>query len=170
MRALLPTLLRAPEHPPIERVAARVRPVLEDPLVLVALGLTAALAAITGTVAIHPHLSFVAVDARLDTVVNTLATAVAAFVAAVSWMRFRDTNRGATLLQAAAFLLLTISGLFTLAGSLSPYAATLGMTLDDPGQLPAYRAVLGRVAAAALFLMAAVALARGWSPTRRTAR
>jgi signal transduction histidine kinase len=169
MRALHPTLPRAAEHPPFVRVGVRLKRAGEDPLVLAAFGLVVALALLTAAVVLHPQLTLVAVDARLDTMVNTIGTVVAAFVATASWIRFRETNRGATLLQAVAFLVLTLSGAFTLLAPLVGHGATLGMTLEDPGQVPVYRGLATRIALAALFLAAALALGRGWVPGRRTA-
>jgi signal transduction histidine kinase len=141
-----------------------------DPFVAATVAMALMLLVITAGLAFHPRLSFVVPDLGLDLVLNTLALGMAGVVAGISWARFLETNRGATVLQASAFLILTLAGALFVIGPLAGWDRALGQSIHAPGQLPVYAGIIARLAVAALLLAAAVAQIRDWSPSAGTAR
>ncbi|HJP72472.1 MAG TPA: ATP-binding protein [Candidatus Limnocylindria bacterium] len=102
------------------------------------------------------------VNDRSDTAIVTAATLVSLAVAAVAWQRGRVSHDPSALLRASAFAVLALLNGLTLLIGLTGADASLGATLNDPGQLPLVAAIVARSVAALLLVAAGwVALSRG---------
>jgi signal transduction histidine kinase len=109
-----------------------------------------------------PTVAPAVVNDRFDIGIVTAATLVSVAVAAIAWQRGRVSHDPAALLRASAFAVLALLNGLTLAIGVIGADASLGATLDAPGQLPLVAAIVAR-AVAALLLVAAgwIALSRG---------
>jgi signal transduction histidine kinase len=118
--------------------------------------LAVVLAVFTVVVVTVPGVAPAVVNDRFDTAIVAAAALVSLAVAAVAWQRGRVSHDPAALLRASAFAVLVLLNGLTLVVGLIGADASLGATLDDPGQLPLVAAVVAR-SVAALLLVAA-----GW--------
>ena len=119
-------------------------------LVVLALGLTAVTAVVAGSPVIQPAV----VNDRFDFTIITAAMLISGAVAALDWARGRVTNDPAALLRSSAFAVLALLNSLTLVVGLIGADVALGVTLDDPGQLPLFAGVVGRGTAAVLLVAA----------------
>jgi len=113
-----------------------------------------------------PSLELVVVSHDLDIVVNTVATAAAAAVAALAWIRFKEGGQPIMLFQAAAFTVLAASNASFLAIALVGLAPAFGSSAAMPTQTPIYAWWIARFTAAALLVAGGLVALRG-SPTPR---
>ena len=118
---------------------------------------------------IAPDFAFVAVAPEADHVINTGATLIAAAVAALAWIRYRETGQLDTIFQAAAFMVLSIGGAVLLLLLVTGEDAALGFDRRDPGQAPLYVWTALRLVAAPLLLAGALTALRptAWRLPRR---
>ena len=119
-------------------------------VVLVATGVALALAGAVSVV--MPALDARVVSPSLDLVLDTVTTFVAASVAALAWIRYRQRDEPVALYQAAAFLVLGITNGMTVLLTVSGLDGRVGATLAAPGQGPIYVFVLARFVAAVLLV------------------
>jgi signal transduction histidine kinase len=116
----------------------------------------------TAVVISVPGVAPAVVNDRFDVAIVTAATLVSVAVAAMAWQRGRVSHDPAALLRASAFAVLALLNGLTLAIGLIGADASLGATLDDPGQLPLVAAVVSRSVAALLLVAAGwITLSRG---------
>jgi signal transduction histidine kinase len=128
---------------------------------LALLGLAAVLALVTVAVLAVPSVPPAVINDRFDTAIVTAATLVSTAVAAIAWGRGRVAHDAAALLRASAFAVLAMLNGLTLLIGLTGADASLGATLNDPGQLPLLAAIVARSVAAVLLVGAGiVALSR----------
>ncbi|HEX6140186.1 MAG TPA: sensor histidine kinase [Candidatus Limnocylindria bacterium] len=117
-------------------------------------GVIGALVVVTGVVVLDPQVAPAYVNAPLDLVLNAAAALVAVAVAILAWTHYReDGNRGA-LIRASAFLVLAAQNLVPIGIAVAGQSRALGLDLAEPGQLPLWSVILGRGAAAQLFVVA----------------
>ena len=126
------------------------------------LALLALLTVLTGTtslVALDAGIPAAIVDPELDVLVLTISTLVAGSLTALLWVRYREGDPTAALVRASAFAVLLAGNLPALLVTLLDEPMLLGMSLENPGQLPILLGTAGRSVAAALLVLAgAVAL------------
>jgi signal transduction histidine kinase len=134
------------------------------------LTLIGALTILSLAVVSDPRVAPAAVDPELDAVFGTVSTLVAASLTALFWVRYHEGEGASSLVRASAFAVLLVANLPLLAATLLHEPAALGMSLDDPGQLPVLIGIIGRTLAAALLVLAGVvALRHGSSRPPRPA-
>jgi signal transduction histidine kinase len=121
------------------------------------------LAMATGLVVAAPDIALVVLDTQLDLVINTIALIAAIGVSALAYGRYREVGQTEALYQSSAFLVLAAVNALVLGVILAGFEDEAQMSLANPGQLPIYVLVAGRLVAAVLLLMSAVAAGRGWS-------
>lgn len=119
---------------------------------LVVLATIVLLAAATVVTLLLPGRSFAMVAPSADLVVNSVAMTIAGGVAALAWIRFRESRQTHELFQASAFLALAVGGLITLALSVTGLGDRYGLSLESPGQAPFYLWDLQRLTAGLLFV------------------
>jgi signal transduction histidine kinase len=124
-------------------------------------GLIAGLAISSLVVALAPDLRFAFVAPALDIAMNASTTLVAIGVSGLAWARFRETGLPAHFYEAAAFVVLSASGLTFLAILVAGADAAIGMSLADPGQAPLYMRASARLVAGVLLLLATSRAALG---------
>ncbi len=134
------------------------RGVVDAALLLLVLALTV----FTVVIVTVPTLAPALVNDRFDVTIITAATLVSVAVAALDWARGRVAHDPSALLRSSAFAVLAVLNGLTLLVGLIGADASLGATLDAPGQLPLVAGILGRAVAAILLVAAGwVALSRG---------
>jgi signal transduction histidine kinase len=126
-----------------------------------------ALAVLTLAVAFNPLVAPATLDPRLDVVIGTAATLVTAAATLLAWGRFREGREVAALFRGSAFAVLFVFNAATLGVTLLGLDGAFGASLDEPGQLPVWSALLGRFVAALLLITAGVA---GLRPSSRQPR
>ena len=119
-----------------------------------------AMAGITALLLVDPSLSVVIVDRTLDVALTSLTTLAAAGLAALAMLRYRESARVSTLLQASAFLTLASLSGVTVAMVLLKLDGRVGLTLGLPEQLPLYVWSFTWLTAAGLFLAGGAAALR----------
>jgi signal transduction histidine kinase len=126
------------------------------------------LAILTFLVLVEPDVQPAIVHERLALAIDAVATLVAVAVAILGWVRFREGGDEAALWRASAMVVLgTINALLATATILG-VGAGIGLSLDQPGQLPLWASVLTRGLAGALLVVAGlVATGRRRSDVRR---
>jgi signal transduction histidine kinase len=125
---------------------------IEWAVALVPLGLTA----LTVLLLVSPQIAPAIVSERLQLLINATATLVAAAVAILAWVHFREGGDAAALVRASAFLVLaSINGLMALV-SAAGIARAFGLAIDAPGQLPAWATLIAGGTAAVLFVAAGI--------------
>jgi len=97
-----------------------------------------------------PDLAFRNVSPVIDTSINAAATVVAAIVALLAWIRYREMNDPAELFKSAAFLALAIAGLIVVVVEAAGRDVDLGFTAARPGYAPLYCWTLQGITAAVL--------------------
>ncbi len=138
-----------------------------DVVLMTTLGL---MTGITLLLVLDPRLSFVIVDRSMDVAVTSLTTLTAAVLGALAMLRYRESGRLSTLLQASAFATLAITSGITVALLLLHLDARVGLSLGMPEQLPLYVSQATRLTIASLFLTGGVAALRGDRARPRHAR
>jgi signal transduction histidine kinase len=112
-------------------------------------------------VVFDPRVAPAGVDPELDAVFTALSTLVAAALTALFWVRYHEGEATSSLVRASAFAVLLVANAVPLVGLLFDVSSALGMSLDDPGQLPIFISITGRTLAATLLVLAgAVGLQR----------
>jgi signal transduction histidine kinase len=127
-------------------------------LSITTIGLTFASALFVG----EPWLGLAFVSAPLDLVINTVATLAAGVIAALAWVRHREGGQITGLYQASAFLVLCATNGTAVVVSALGVEDALGASLAHAGQGMLYVVTIGRLLAAILLLLGAVAAERGW--------
>jgi signal transduction histidine kinase len=126
-----------------------------------------ALAIFTFLVLVEPTLGPAIINLRLALAIDAVATLVAAAVAILGWVRYREGGDEAALWRASALLVLgTINGLMATA-TIFGVEAGFGLSLDEPGQLPLWASVLARGLAGGLLIMAGLVANRRARQVRR---
>jgi signal transduction histidine kinase len=123
-------------------------------------GLPVVLAGFTLVVLIDPSVTPAVVNARLDLLINAVATMVALAVAILGWIHFREGGDTAALLRASAFLVLASHNALLIAASVLGAEAPLGLSLSAPGQAPLWGVIVARGVAAALLVTAGMVALR----------
>lgn len=138
-----------------------------EPLDVAIVSLGGALAVGTGVLVVVPELSG-RLDAPLpDVAINVAATLVGGAVAILAWVRWREAGGVASLLESAAFVLLTLTNAVTLGLLLSGRGDLLDADPASAGAVPAYVWSLARLLAASLLVVgAAGGLRRARPPDR----
>lgn len=127
----------------------------------VVLWLIAALAAVSFILLVVPDLRFVAVAPALDLVINASTTLVAIGVAGLAWARWRETAVPAHFYEAAAFIVLSASGLIFVGVVIAGLDRAIGLSLAEPQQTPLYLRAAGRLIGGLLLLLATLSAVRG---------
>ncbi len=128
---------------------------LHDPLVDgLLVGLTVLLALFTAVLVAVPNVVPAILNDRLDLAILTAATLVSMAVAALNWARGRVSRDAAALLRGSAFAVLGLLNVMTLAIMLLGAEASVGGSIEDPGQLPLIAGVLARGTSAVLLVLA----------------
>jgi signal transduction histidine kinase len=125
---------------------------------------------ITVLLLVDPELSFVIVDRSVDVAVTSLTTLSAAVLGALAMLRFRESARLSTLLQASAFMTLAITSGLTVTLLLLKLDGRVGLSLGLPEQFPLYVSQATRLTIACLFLAGGVAALRSDRARPRHAR
>ena len=95
-------------------------------------------------------------DARaLDITINVAAVFIGAGVAALAWVRWRDTGESVALYESSAFLALTVVNVLMIGLVIVGREAEFGLAADSPGAAPIYVWTLTRAAAAILLVIGA---------------
>jgi signal transduction histidine kinase len=118
------------------------------------LALIGALTVLSLAVVFDPRVAPAVVDPELDAVFSAISTIVAAALTALFWVRYREGDAVAALVRASAFAVLLVANLPRLIVTLADATPLLGMSLDEPGQLPVLIGIIGRTLAAALLVLA----------------
>src|SRR5918996_3291358 len=100
------------------------------------LALIAALTILSLAVVFDPLVAPATVDPELDVVFSAISTLVAASLTGLFWVRYREGEAVAALVRASAFAVLLVADLPLLAATLLHPPRALGVSLDDPRQLP----------------------------------
>ena len=115
------------------------------------------LALITLAILLSSNRAPVIENARLALVIDILATLVAAAVAVLGWIRYREAGEQAALWRGSALLVLGSMNALTAAITVLGWERVFGFSLDDPGQLPLWATVIPRAAGATLLVVAGLA-------------
>ncbi len=134
---------------------------------LVLLALALILTAITTILMVVPMAVPAVVNDRLDITISTAALLVSGSVSALAWSRGRVAHDVAALLRGSAFMVLALFNGLALAVALTGSDWAFGASLEDPGQLPLFAAILARGTAAALLVAAGWAALSRHTPTLR---
>lgn len=140
-------------------------PVTRRAEILMAL-VPAVLAVITLAILLGSNAAPVIENARLALVIDILATLVAAAVAVLGWIRYREAGDQAALWRGSALLVLGSVNALTVAITVLGWERAFGYSLDDPGQLPLWTAVIPRAAGATLLVVAGLAAVGRPRPAR----
>ncbi len=151
----------------VRQSRAQLRPQRFDVVLMATLGL---MLGITLLLVLDPKLSFVIVDRSVDVAVTSLTTLTAAVLGALAMLRYRESARLSTLLQASAFATLAITSGITVAVLLLHLDARVGLSLGMPEQLPLYVSQGTRLTIACIFLAGGIAALRGDRARPRLAR
>jgi signal transduction histidine kinase len=120
---------------------------------------------------IDPDLNIVMKDRTLDAALSALTMVAVAGLAALSFMRYRETGRLASFVQSSAYALWATFTAVTLLLIVFRVDGRLGMSLGAPEQLPAWVSVTVRLSVSALFMISGVAALLGiYGGTRRRVR
>jgi signal transduction histidine kinase len=117
-------------------------------------------------VLLDPDIGGATLNAPLNVAINTVASLVAAAVAGLGWVHFRESRDAGALLRASAFLTVAAANALHVAVLVSGTGAAFGLDLSNPGQLPVLATVVYRGVSAALLLLAGLAGWRRWSADR----
>jgi signal transduction histidine kinase len=103
-----------------------------------------------------PGLQMRVVAPALDLVLDSVTALVTLSVAALGWVRYRQSGEPVALFQSAAFLVLAIANGRTLVLATSGLDARTGMALSAPGQGPLYAFTFAHLLAAALLVAGSI--------------
>ena len=124
-----------------------------------------ALALLTFAILMNAEVAPVIVNERLALAIDAIATLVAVAVGALGWIRYREGGDEAALWRGSALLVLGTMNALTTIAVVFGIERAFGLSLEAPGQLPLWAAVLTRLAAAALLVTAGLAaISRRSSP------
>jgi signal transduction histidine kinase len=110
---------------------------------------------------IDPALNVVLSDRTLDVVLTSLTMVGTAGLAVLAVMRYRETGRLASFVQASAFALWATYTAVAVVLVVWRFDDEVGLSLGSPSQLPAWVTAITRVAVAGLFLASGIAAMRG---------
>src|SRR4051812_24189597 len=127
---------------------------------LVLTGIVVALLVLTAVMAADPQVNRVIVDRTLDVSLASLSLVASGVLAALAMLRYRESARVSTLLQASAFVTLAIYNAVAVFLVLTKLDGRFGLTLGLPEQLPLY------VSATTWLTVAGVLVASGLSARR----
>jgi signal transduction histidine kinase len=113
-----------------------------------------------------PGPATVIVAPGLDVAVNMAATIVAVCLAGIAWARYREGDQAPALFRASAFLALAVTNSIILVLVLLGIDREFGLSIEAPGQAPAYTWTLARGATAVLLLLSALAARQRWQDVR----
>ncbi|MEP6469821.1 MAG: sensor histidine kinase [Chloroflexota bacterium] len=119
-----------------------------------------ALAVITLGILLTSRTPTVIVNQQLALAIDMVATLVAAAVAVLGWIRYREAGEQAALWRGSALLVLGTMNAFTASATVLGVEGGFGLSLNAPGQLPLWMMVLTRALAAALLVTAGLAAIR----------
>ncbi|HSM32814.1 MAG TPA: sensor histidine kinase [Anaerolineae bacterium] len=120
---------------------------------------------------IDPDLNIVIKDRTLDVALSALTFVAVAGLAALTFLRYRETGRLASFVQSAAFASWAMFTLATLSLIVFRLDVRVGMTLGAPEQLPAWVSGFVRISVSALFLISGIAAIRNiYGGTKRRFR
>jgi signal transduction histidine kinase len=120
---------------------------------------------------VDPDLNIVMKDRTLDAALSALTMVAVAGLAALSFMRYRETGRLASFLQSSAYALWATFTALTLLLIVFRLDGRLGMSLGAPEQLPAWVSATVRLSVSVLFMVSGVAALLGiYGGTRRRVR
>jgi signal transduction histidine kinase len=120
---------------------------------------------------IDPVFNVVIRDRTLDVVLTSLTMVGTAGLAVLAVMRYRETGRLASFVQASAFALWATYSAVAIALVVSRLEDEVGLLLSTPGQLPPWALAITRIAVSVLFLASGVAALRGlYGRARRRTR
>jgi signal transduction histidine kinase len=120
---------------------------------------------------VDPVLNVVIRDRTLDVVLTSLTMVGTAGLAVLAVMRYRETGRLASFVQASAFALWASYTAVVVALVVLRLDDEVGLSLGTPGQLPAWAIAITRIAVAGLFMASGVAALRGiYGRARRRTR
>jgi signal transduction histidine kinase len=126
------------------------------------IALSPVLAIATLVVVFVPGLYLATIAPELDAVVDTTTTVAAGAIAAVAWIRFRESDQPDALYQASAFLLLFAGGLAGLILQLLNLDISFGLSAArQPSQAPIYVWSFEQAIAASLLVIGARTALRG---------
>lgn len=108
---------------------------------------------------VDPDLNIVIVDRTLDVALSSLTLVATAGLAALTMLRYRETGRLASFVQASAFTLWATFSLVTLLLIVLRLDGRfgIGMSLGLPEQFPAWISALVRISISGLFAVSAIA-------------
>lgn len=115
------------------------------------------LAALTFSILASSRTPRVFVNEPLALAIDTVATLVAVAVAVLGWIRYREAGDQAALWRGSALMVLGTMNALTASATVIGVDAAFGHSLDAPGQLPLWMAVVTRATAAALLVVAGLA-------------
>ena len=120
---------------------------------------------------VDPDLNIVMKDRTLDAALSALTMVAVAGLAALSFMRYRETGRLAAFVQSSAYALWATFTAVALLLIVFRLDGRLGMTLGAPEQLPAWVSAAVRVSVSGLFMISGIAALLGiYGGTRRRVR
>jgi signal transduction histidine kinase len=120
---------------------------------------------------IDPDLNIVIKDRTLDVALSALTFVAVAGLAALTFLRYRETGRLASFVQSSAFASWAVFTLATLSFIVFRLDVRVGMTLGGPEQLPAWVSGFVRISVSALFLLSGIAAIRAiYGGTKRRFR
>ena len=120
---------------------------------------------------IDPDLNIVIVDRTLDVALTSLTLVATAGLAVLTMLRYRETGRLASFMQASTFTLWATFSLVTLLLIVLRLDGRLGLSLGLPEQLPAWVSGGVRISVSALFMVSGIAAMLGiYGGTRRRVR
>jgi signal transduction histidine kinase len=118
-----------------------------------------------------PDLNIVMKDRTLDAALSALTMVAVAGLAALSFLRYRETGRLASFVQSSAYALWATFTAVTLLLIVFRVDGRLGMSLGAPEQLPSWVSATVRLSVSALFMVSGVAALLGiYGGTRRRVR
>jgi signal transduction histidine kinase len=136
----------------------RRRPARLDVALLATAGL---LLALTLVPYLDPALNIVIVDRTLDVVLTSLTMIGTGGLAVLAVMRYRETGRLASFVQASAFALWFAYTAVTVVLVVLRLDGPAGLSLGLPEQVPAWGSGITRIAVAGLFMLSGVAALQG---------
>jgi signal transduction histidine kinase len=120
---------------------------------------------------LDPDLNIVMKDRTLDVALSALTVVAVSGLAVLSFMRYRETGRLASFVQASAYALWATYTATTLLLMVIRVDGRLGLTLGAPEQLPLWVAAAVRMGVAGLFMASGIAALMGiYGSARRRMR
>ncbi len=117
-----------------------------------------------------PSLRFSILAPQLDLALNTIGTVVAMAVATLGYVRFREEGGTGSLVEASAFLVLATASLVNTTAIVTGADASLGLAINNPGQMPLYFWAAARLLSAGLLAAGALSRSAHWTEAARHPR